>query len=92
MEGYYATTISMFTGCGWTASSVHYAVNGVKDATSDYAAGEVTQFVLEAYYAWHACCWNTHSFGTEHEGFETNPAWYTEAMYQATSGLQRHLL
>src|SRR5207248_5083791 len=28
---------------------------------------------------------------TEHEGFASNPAWYTENMYQASAQLQRHL-
>jgi len=36
-------------------------------------------------------CWNEYMFGTEHEGFVSTPAWYSEAMYQASAGLQRHL-
>jgi N-acetyl-anhydromuramyl-L-alanine amidase AmpD len=91
MEGYYASTLSMFAGCGWTASSVHYLVNGKKDATSDYAAGDVSQMVRESQYAWHVTCWNTHCVGTEHEGFASNPAWYTEAQYDASADLQKHL-
>jgi hypothetical protein len=31
-------------------------------------------------------------WGTEHEGFVSSPAWYSEAMYVASSGLQRHLM
>jgi hypothetical protein len=91
MEGYYASTISLFTSCSYTSASVHYAVNGVKDATSDYPAGEITQMVLEANYAWHALCWNQHSTGTEHEGFVSNPAWYTDAQYQASAGISKHV-
>jgi hypothetical protein len=91
MEGYYAGVISMFAGCSWTASSVHYLCNGKQDASSDSPAGEVSQMVRDAQYAWHACCWNTHSTGTEHEGFVSNPAWYTEAQYQASAGVTRHL-
>lgn len=91
MEGYYAGVISMFAGCGWTASSVHYLVNGQKDASSDYAAGALAQMVREANYAWHVCCWNSHCHGTEHEGFASNPAWYTDAMYNTTGDLQQHL-
>ena len=30
-------------------------------------------------------------FGTEHEGFVSNPSWYTEDMYLASSKLQRYL-
>jgi len=91
MEGYYASTISYLNTCSVSAS-IHYMVNGKQDATSDYAAGEITQSVREANYAWHARCWNTWSWGTEHEGFAANPAWYTSAMYNATGGLQAHLL
>jgi N-acetylmuramoyl-L-alanine amidase/FG-GAP-like repeat len=90
MEGYYLSTISYFQQSG-TQVSIHYMVNGLKDNASDAPAGEISQGVREAYYAWHALCWNTHSAGTEHEGFASNPAWYTEAMYQASAGLQRHL-
>ena len=91
MEGYYASVISWFTSCGMTSASVHYAVNGKQDATSDYPAGEVTQMISENYYAWHASCWNQWMYGTEHEGFASNPAWYTDAMYNATIPLQKHL-
>jgi len=89
MEGYYLSTISYFQNCN-TQASVHYCVNGLKDTSTDHAAGEITQMVLEACYAWHVLCWNTYCTGTEHEGFVSNPAWYTEAMYQASAGISRH--
>lgn len=88
IEGYYASLYSVLSSKGL---SVHYAVNSKQDATSDAPAGEVMQFVRDANYAIHARCWNQHSTGTEHEGFASNPAWYTETMYQASAGLQRHL-
>ncbi len=90
MEGYYAVCISYFQNCGVSVSA-HYLVNGKKDATSDYPAGELTQMVRESYYSWHARCWNTYSFGTEHEGFASNPAWFTDEMYNASGLMQRHL-
>ncbi|MDB6026748.1 MAG: Autotransporter-associated beta strand repeat protein [Verrucomicrobiales bacterium] len=90
MEGYYASTISYLNTCS-VSVSIHYMVNGRQDATSDYVGGEITQSVPESKYAFHALCWNDWSFGTEHEGFAANPAWYTPAMYIATAGLQRHL-
>ncbi|MDB6122542.1 MAG: N-acetylmuramyl-L-alanine amidase, negative regulator of AmpC, AmpD [Pedosphaera sp.] len=90
MEGYYLSTISYFKQSG-TSASVNYCVNGLKDNSSDAPAGEITQMVREAYYAWHVGCWNTWMFGTEHEGFVSNPAWYTEQMYQASASLQSHL-
>jgi hypothetical protein len=83
MEGYYWGTISYFQKSS-TMVSVTYCTNGKKDASSDSPAGEVTQMVREAYYAWHARCWNQYSHGTEHEGFVSNPAWFTEAQYQSS--------
>lgn len=90
MEGYYASTISYFQNCG-TSTSIHYLVNGKKDASSDYEAGDVTQMVRDANYAFQAFCWNHHATGTEHEGFASNPAWYTESQYQASASITRHL-
>ena len=91
MEGYYLGSMSYLNQCSVSAS-IHYGVNGKQDTSSDAPAGEITQSVREAYYAWHARCWNTWSWGTEHEGFASNPAWYTSAMYNASGALQRHLL
>jgi hypothetical protein len=83
------------------AVSIHYMVNGLKNGSDedghsennsgDVDSGDITQSVRESRYAWHARCLNTWSFGTEHEGFVSSPVWYTEAMYQASAGLQRHL-
>src|SRR4051794_22805340 len=53
MEGYYLSTISYFKQSG-TQASIHYCVNGLKDTSTDAPAGELTQMVLEANYAWHA--------------------------------------
>ncbi len=91
MEGYYLSTISYFKGCGFTGASVHYLTNGKQDTTSDAPAGEITQMISEANYAWHALCWNQHSTGTEHEGFASDPSWYTEAQYQASAGITAHI-
>jgi N-acetyl-anhydromuramyl-L-alanine amidase AmpD len=90
MEGYYAYTCSWFTGCSAPSASVHFATNGKKDATSDAAAGEISQLgVRTAQYAWHATCWNQHSLGTEHEGFASNPAWYTDVQYETSAACTR---
>jgi hypothetical protein len=77
MEGYYASTISYLQGCNNTVS-VHYAVNGKQDAASDMPAGEITQMVRDADSAWTAGCWNRYAEQTEHEGFASNLAWYTD--------------
>ena len=90
MEGYYWGTISYFQQSG-TQASVYYCVNGLKDNAGDSAPGEISQMVEEQYYAWHVSCWNQYMFGTEHEGFVSNPAWYTEAQYQASALLTRYI-
>lgn len=90
MEGYYLTGISYIRRCDISVSC-HYVVNGLKDYASDANRGEISQLVRESHYAWHARCWNQHSLGIEHEGFVSNPAWYTEEMYQASALLTRHL-
>ncbi len=65
--------------------SAHYLVR-----SSD---GHVWQCVRDKDVAWHAGNWNynTWSIGIEHEGFVGQDGWYTEAMYQASAALTRHL-
>jgi alpha-tubulin suppressor-like RCC1 family protein/N-acetyl-anhydromuramyl-L-alanine amidase AmpD len=100
MEGYYEASISYLNTCSVQAS-VYYLANGLQNGSdslghhennlTDAPAGDLTQSVREQYYAWHVVCWNRYMFGTEHEGFVTSPVWFSEAMYQASAGLQRHL-
>ncbi|MDB6025678.1 MAG: N-acetylmuramyl-L-alanine amidase, negative regulator of AmpC, AmpD [Verrucomicrobiales bacterium] len=91
MEGYYASGISYLNRCDISVS-INYMVNGKQDTSTDYPAGQIDQQVRESVYAWHARCWNSYMFGTEHEGFRNSPAWYTTEMYNATGPLQRHLM
>lgn len=92
IEGYYWSTIAWFDNCGMTSASIHYITNGKTDNSSDAAPGEISQLgVRDAQYAWHARCWNQHSTGTEHEGFASNPAWFTDAQYQSSAGATRNL-
>ena len=90
MEGYYASCITYFQRSS-TMVSATFLVNGKKDTSSDYAAGEITQMVRLAYYAWHARCWNQYSHGTEHEGFVSNPAWFTEALYTSSASATKFM-
>jgi hypothetical protein len=90
MEGYYLGVISYFQQEG-TNASIHYDVNGMQDSPSDAPAGDITQQVEEQYWAWHAVCLNRYSFGIEHEGFVSNPAWWTPEMYLASADLVRYL-
>jgi hypothetical protein len=88
MEGYYHSVYSVLKNQGL---SVHYATNGKKDSSTDAASGAISQFVRDSHYGIHARCWNTHSTGTEHEGFASNPAWFTEEQYVASAGITAHL-
>ena len=98
MEGYYASTISYFQTTAEV--SAHFCVNGlsngndgthVENRPGDAPAGEITQMVELQYYAWHVRCWNRYTVGIEHEGFVSNPAWYTEAMYRSSAKLTAFL-
>lgn len=86
MEGYYLSSVSYLQSCSSTVS-VHYACNGKQDTSTDAPAGEISQLVSDVNYAWHACCWNRYSMGTEHEGFVSNPAWFTDALYSSSAAL-----
>ena len=55
--------------------------------------GHVANHLDPADMGWHAGNWflNMHSIGLEHEGWAGTGAWYTEAMYQSSAELVRHL-
>ncbi|MCU0433104.1 MAG: N-acetylmuramoyl-L-alanine amidase [Bacteroidia bacterium] len=82
VQGSYAGCISWFQNCA-AGVSAHYVVR-----SSD---GQVTQMVLEAQKAWHVGTENPYTVGIEHEGYVTNPAWYTTAMYQSSADLTRDI-
>jgi hypothetical protein len=81
MEGSYLGSIAYFQ-LQSTSASIHYDVNSVQDNASDRPAGDVTQQVEEQYWAWHAICLNSYSFGIEHEGYASSPSWFTPEMAQ----------
>jgi len=82
VQGSYAGCISWFQNTSANASA-HYVIR-----SSD---GQVTQMVLEANKAWHALSANPYTIGIEHEGYVTNPAWYTTAMYNSSAALVRDI-
>jgi hypothetical protein len=83
-EGSYSSAISWFQNPN-SGVSAHYVIR-----SSD---GQITQMVREADTAYHAGNWsyNLRAIGVEHEGYEDQQGWYTEAMYQASSGLVRYM-
>src|SRR5439155_4525906 len=81
----YQTTIKIFQD-SLNFVSAHYVLR-----SSD---GQVTQMVDNKNVAWHAGNWNVnmHAIGYEHEGVAIQgTTWYTEAMYQASAALTKHL-
>lgn len=81
----YDDTIKLFTKPGG-GSAAHYLLR-----SSD---GAVTQFLRNSDVGYHAgnFWFNMHSIGIEHEGFAAEGArWYTDAMYEASARLVRHL-
>lgn len=80
-QGSYAGTISWFKNASANVSA-HYVIR-----SSD---GQVTQMVRNADTAWHVRNHNSYTLGIEHEGYINNSAWYTNAMYNASSALVRN--
>jgi N-acetyl-anhydromuramyl-L-alanine amidase AmpD len=83
-QGSWASAINWFQDSRAQASA-HYTVR-----SSD---GAIAQSVREKDIAWHAGNWpyNQTSIGIEHEGFISDPSWFTEAMYQSSAKLSAYL-
>jgi N-acetyl-anhydromuramyl-L-alanine amidase AmpD/photosystem II stability/assembly factor-like uncharacterized protein len=83
-EGSYAGSIAWFANPRARASA-HYVVRSID--------GQVTQVVHEKDIAWHAGNWdyNLRAVGIEHEAFENNCHWYTDAMYRGSAQLAAYL-
>jgi N-acetyl-anhydromuramyl-L-alanine amidase AmpD len=82
VEGSYAGCISWFQNCAAQVSA-HYVVR-----SSD---GQITQMVLESNKAWHVGSENGYTIGIEHEGYQSQTGWYTNAMYAQSSALVRNI-
>ncbi len=80
VQGSYAGAISWAKNCSSNVS-YHYVIR-----SSD---GQITQMVRESDKAWHVGSANPYTIGYEHEGYVSNPAWYTNAMYNASAALTR---
>ncbi|MBI2967297.1 MAG: N-acetylmuramoyl-L-alanine amidase [Bacteroidetes bacterium] len=80
VQGSYAGCISWFQNCNASVSA-HYVIR-----SSD---GQVTQMVLESNKAWHVGSENPYTIGYEHEGYVSDPSWYTTAMYTSSANLTK---
>lgn len=83
-ESSYASALNWFQNPNAQAS-VQYVVR-----SSD---GQITQMVHNKDIAWHSGNWpyNQTSIGIEHEGYTSNPAWFTDAMYRSSAQLVAYL-
>ncbi len=83
-QGSWSSAINWFKDPRAQAST-HYTIR-----SSD---GFMGQSVPEKDIAWHAGNWsyNQTSIGIEHEGYVSNPAWFTEEMYDSSSKLTAYL-
>ncbi len=82
VEGTYAGCISWFQNCSASVSA-HYVLR-----SSD---GQITQMVLESAKAWHIGSENPYTVGLEHEGYNNNASWYTNAMYASSGALVKDI-
>ncbi len=82
IQGSYAGAISWSQNCSSNVS-YHYVVR-----SSD---GQVTQMVLESDKAWHVGAENPYTIGIEHEGYVSDPSWYTTALYNASANICRDI-
>ena len=82
IQGSYAGAISWAQNCS-ASVSYHYVVR-----SSD---GQVTQMLLEANKGWHVGSENPYTIGIEHEGYVSDPSWYTTALYTSSANLCRDI-
>lgn len=84
MQGSYNGAISWFQNPDSNVSA-HYLMRA-----SD---GDITQMVRDKDIGWHAGNWtyNTRSIGIEHEGFVSDPSWFTPTVYSTSARLTRYL-
>ena len=83
-QGSWSSAINAFQNSTHQASA-HYTVR-----SSD---GFVGQSVREKDIVWHAGNWpyNQTSIGIEHEGYVSDPKWFTDAMYRSSAKLSAYL-
>lgn len=83
-QGSWSSAINWFQNSSAQVSA-HYTVR-----SSD---GFIGQSVWEKDIAWHAGNWsyNQTSVGVEHEGYVSDPKWFTDAMYRSSARLSAYL-
>jgi len=78
------------------AGSLSWLRNPASNASAHYiirsSDGYIVQMVHEKFAAWHVLCWNRYMLGVEHEGYVSDPSYFTDTMYKASAGLFRHFI
>jgi len=89
------SAVTIHTIQGSYAGAISWAQNCASNVSYHYVArssdGQITQMVYEADKGWHVGSENPYTIGIEHEGYVSNPAWYTEAMYVGSAGVVKDI-
>lgn len=76
-------------------ASVSWLKNPSAQASAHYIIrsqdGYIEQLVHETDKAWHVRCWNPITVGIEHEGYVSNPSYFTDSMYKSSAHLTQYL-
>ena len=83
-QGSWSSAINWFQTPS-SGASAHYVIRSWD--------GAIAQCVSDRNIAWHAGNWtaNQMSIGIEHEGYMSNPEWFTYVMYRSSAKLVAHL-
>lgn len=82
---------------GSWSSALNWFANPRSDVSAHFTVrssdGRIGQSVRQEDIAWHCGWWNYNrtSIGIEHEGYVSNPDWFTDAMYRSSARLSAFL-
>jgi N-acetyl-anhydromuramyl-L-alanine amidase AmpD len=80
---------------GSWSSAINWFANPDSNVSAHYTLrssdGFVGQSVREQDIGWHATVYNETSIGIEHEGYVSNPDWFTDTMYRSSARLTAYL-
>lgn len=89
------SAVTVHTIQGSYAGAIGWAQNCVANVSYHYVVrssdGQITQMLCEADRGWHVGTENDYAIGIEHEGYVSDPTWYTPEMYSASSSLVRDI-
>lgn len=95
-NGVAVSAITIHTVQGTYAGAISWSQNCVSNVSFHYVIrssdGQVTQMVDENDKGWHVGSENPYTIGYEHEGYVSDPSWYTDAMYNSSSDLSKDII